>query len=147
MIALRDVPVTADCIFCAIIAGEAPGHVVHEDEHTVAFLDINPITPGHTIVVPRRHADDLWDVEREEAARVMSATWQVARLVRERLGADGVNLFQATRPVAWQEVDHLHLHVLPRYSHDGLTPPPWDREWGADHGELAELAAALSGDS
>lgn len=133
-----------DCIFCAIVAGDAPGHVVREDEHTVAFLDINPITRGHTLVVPRRHADDMWDVDAEDAAHVMSATWEVARLVRDRLGADGINLFQATRPVAWQEVEHLHVHVVPRYASDGLRPPPWQRTWGAGQEELAEVTAALT---
>lgn len=133
------------CIFCAIVGGEAPGHIVHEDEHTVAFLDINPITRGHTLVVPRRHADDMWDVDVDDASHVMAASWQVAHLVRDRLGAEGINLFQATRPVAWQEVDHLHVHVLPRYADDGLAPPPWNRTWGADRGDLAEVAEELRG--
>lgn len=135
------------CIFCAIVDDEAPSHRVLETEHTLAFLDINPITRGHTLVVPKRHADDLWDVEGGDVGAVMRTAWQVAAMARERLGAEGINLFQATRPVAWQEVDHLHLHVLPRYSDDGLTPPTWQRTWGADHGDLAAVVRELTAGS
>lgn len=132
-----------DCIFCAIVAGDAPSHPVIGTEHTLAFLDINPVTRGHTLVVPKRHADDLWDVDGEDVARVMRTAWEVAAMARDQLGADGINLFHATRAVAWQEVDHFHVHVLPRYASDGLSPPPWDREWGADHADLADVARRL----
>lgn len=105
---------TSECIFCAIVAGDAPAHVVHEDEHTVSFLDINPVTRGHTLVVPRVHAEDMWDADEDTAVAVMRSAWQVARLLRRALDPEGCNLFQATRAIAGQTVFHLHLHVLPR---------------------------------
>lgn len=104
-----------DCVFCAIAAGESPSRTIYEDDRTVAFLDISPVTRGHTLVIPRRHADDIWDVEEDEAAAVMRTATRVAELLRDALQPEGCNLFQATRAIAGQTVFHLHLHVLPRY--------------------------------
>jgi histidine triad (HIT) family protein len=108
------------CVFCAIVAGRAPAHRLLEDEHTVSFLNIAPATVGHSLVVPRRHADGLWDLEDEEHARVARAAGRVARLLREALQPAGVNLVHATGVAAWQSVFHFHLHVVPRYRPDEL---------------------------
>jgi histidine triad (HIT) family protein len=107
------------CIFCAIAAGDAPARIVHADEHAVAFLDITPLTTGHTLVIPRRHVTDLLDAD-GAWGEIGSAVEATGALLVERLGADGINAFQATRPAAGQTVFHLHVHLLPRWSGDGL---------------------------
>ncbi len=112
------------CIFCAIVAGDAPARVVDETEHTLSFLDINPITVGHTLVIPKRHATDLHDIEPDDLAAVARSAKVVAARLTERLGTDGVNLLHATGTAAWQTVFHLHIHVLPRVEGDLPFPFP-----------------------
>lgn len=118
----------AGCVFCRIIAGAESSWTVHETGYAVAFLDVNPATRGHTLVVPRRHACDVWDLDRASFARLMEAVHDTAALLESRLGCDGLTLFQANRSAAWQEVFHLHVHLIPRYAGDGLrkswTPRP-----------------------
>ena len=123
-------------MFCAIVAGRAPAHRLLEDEHTVSFLNIAPATVGHSLVVPRRHADGLWDLEDEEHARVARAAGRVARLLRAALEPAGVNLVHATGTAAWQSVFHFHLHVMPRYRADELQVM-----WQAERAPDPELAA------
>jgi histidine triad (HIT) family protein len=125
------------CIFCAIAAGEAPSIRVYEDEHTVAFMDINPATRGHVLVIPRLHARDLLDVSGDELLHVMSTVQRVAFAVEEALHPDGINLIQANRRAAFQSVYHFHVHVIPRWWDDGLRPP-WSHRAG-DPDELREL--------
>jgi histidine triad (HIT) family protein len=125
-----------DCVFCAIVRGQVPAHRLVEDEHTVSFLNIAPATPGHALVMPRRHADGLWDFEDEEHARVARAASRVARLLRGTLQPAGVNLVHATGVAAWQSVFHFHVHVVPRYRADELTVM-----WRAAPAPDAELAA------
>lgn len=134
-----------DCIFCAIVAGDAPAHVIAEDEHTLAFLDIMPFAEGHTLVIPKAHADDLWSVDVESAQAVMGMAHHVAGMVRTNLDADGINLFQATRAIAWQTVFHLHVHVIPRWADDGFHQPSWAKPM-ADQDVLAVTATRLRGD-
>jgi histidine triad (HIT) family protein len=104
-----------DCIFCAIVAGDIPSRQIHADEHAVAFLDIQPWHRGHTLVIPRRHVVDLMTGPQAlvEMAPAIEAT---SRLLVERLGADGLNLIGNNGTVAGQEVLHLHVHLVPRYS-------------------------------
>lgn len=135
-----------DCVFCAIVAGESPAEVVHETDDTIAFLDIAPWTRGHTLVVPREHHDDWWDVPRSLAGAVAEAAHDVAGLARQRLDAEGVNLFQATRRIAWQTVFHLHVHVVPRWADDGLPAPHRWIDHAEDH-DRAAVAARLRGDA
>ena len=124
-------------MFCAIVAGRAPAHRLLEDEHTVSFLNIAPATTGHALVVPKRHAEDLWDLEDEEHARVARAAGRVARLLRVALQPAGLNLVHATGTAAWQSVFHFHLHVVPRYRADELQVM-WQAERAPDP-ELATL--------
>ncbi|MFC6510233.1 HIT family protein [Promicromonospora citrea] len=125
-------PASQDCIFCQIVAGAAPSTVVHEDDRTLAFMNIAPATPGHLLVIPKAHATDLLDVPPDDLAASARTAQRIARRVTDVLGADGVNLVHATRPVAGQTVFHVHLHVLPRYVDDGVqgmwTPTPGDPE-------------------
>jgi histidine triad (HIT) family protein len=124
------------CVFCAIVSGRAPAHRLVEDEHTVSFLSIAPATMGHALVVPRRHADDLWDLEDEEHTHVARAAGRVARLLRVALEPAGINLVHATGAAAWQTVFHFHTHVVPRYRADELQVM-----WRSVRALDAELAA------
>jgi histidine triad (HIT) family protein len=126
-----------DCIFCKIVAGELPGTIIDSDERTVAFMDINPATRGHALVIPRRHARDLLEIEPDELSAVILAAQRLAGRVTERLGADGVNLLNACGALAWQTVFHFHIHVIPRYEADPLRLP-----WIPGPGDPEEIAVA-----
>ena len=128
-----------DCLFCAIVAGDVPSRQVYADEAAVAFLDINPWKRGHTLVIPRRHVNDLLAGD-EALSEIVPAINATARLLVERLGADGINLLSNAGEVAGQEVFHLHVHLVPRYAADpGLRALPI-RVPGID---LDEVAATL----
>jgi histidine triad (HIT) family protein len=133
-----------DCIFCKIVRGELPASIVQEDERTLSFMDINPATRGHALVIPRAHTADILSIEPQELAAVAGAAQRLARRLRERLGADGVNVINSCGSAAWQTVFHFHLHVIPRYEGDPLrlpwTPAPGDPQ------EIVATAAALAAD-
>jgi histidine triad (HIT) family protein len=126
-----------DCIFCKIVAGELPATIVDEDEQTISFMDINPATRGHALVVPRTHAADLLEIGSGQLAAVNAAAQRLARRAKERLGADGVNVINSCGAAAWQTVFHFHLHVIPRYRDDPMRLP-----WEPAPGDPAEIAAA-----
>jgi len=128
-----------DCLFCKIVAGELPAQIVAEDELTVAFMDINPATRGHALVVPRRHTTNVLEIEPDDLAATVLAAQRLARLITERLDADGVNLLNSCGSVAWQTVFHLHVHVIPRYAGDPLRLP-----WTPAPGDPDEIAAAAA---
>jgi histidine triad (HIT) family protein len=136
--------VADDCIFCAIASGEGPGEIVQEDEHTVAFMDINPWTRGHALVVPRTHSKNLLEIGDDDLARTMAAVKRLAARMREALGCDGINLLNSTDPAAWQTVFHFHVHVIPRYDDDPLKLPGSPMDVGEE--ELAEVARELRGE-
>jgi histidine triad (HIT) family protein len=133
-----------DCLFCKIVAGEIPSHNIDEDDKTLAFMDINPWTRGHALVIPKNHSRNLYDVESGDLAAMHATAQRVARRMRDRLAAEGVNILQSSEPVAMQTVFHTHVHVIPRYSDDGLRLPAHPQP--AEHEELAQLAEELSGD-
>ena len=132
-----------DCLFCKILAGELSAEIVDEDERTASFMDIRPATRGHALVVPRKHATDLLEIEAGDLAATAIAAQRLARRAFERLGADGVNLLNSCRPAAWQTVFHFHIHVIPRYVGDPLRLPWIPSAGGAQ--EIAAAAAALRG--
>jgi histidine triad (HIT) family protein len=101
-------------VFARILRGEAPAHVVYEDEHSVAFMDLMPQVEGHTLVVPRAPAENLFDIEPDALAELIRATQHVARAVRTAFDAPGVMIAQLTGAAAGQTVFHLHFHILPR---------------------------------
>jgi histidine triad (HIT) family protein len=128
-----------DCLFCKIVAGELPAEKVAEDERTVAFMDINPATRGHLLVVPRKHSRDLLDIEPDELCAVAQAAKRMAIRVHEALNADGVNLINSCGSAAWQTVFHFHVHVIPRYADDPLRLP-----WVPGPGDPDEIKAAAA---
>ncbi len=128
-----------DCIFCQILAGELPATKVHEDDTTIAFMDINPATRGHLLVIPREHSRDLHEIDPGDLAAVSATAQRLAGEVRDRLGADGVNVLNCCGPAAWQTVFHFHLHVIPRYDDDPLRLP-----WVPGPGDPDEIAAAAA---
>lgn len=110
----------ADCIFCRIVRREAPASFVYEDETVVAFVDTTPINPGHCLVVPKRHAGYLSDLDPEDGASIFKAAQKVSKGLSESgLRCDGVNFHLADGAAAGQEVFHVHLHVIPRWRDDG----------------------------
>lgn len=103
-----------DCLFCKIIAGEIPAHKVYEDDATFAFLDIGPVSEGHTLIIPKHHATDLGDGSREDALALMSTVHAIAPAIMQGVDATGYNLGMNHGVIAGQEVMHTHLHVMPR---------------------------------
>ncbi|MGV0795189.1 HIT family protein [Mycolicibacterium sp. XJ1819] len=110
------------CVFCAIVAGEAPAVPIYEDDEYLAFLDIRPFTRGHTLVVPKRHTVDLTDTPPETVAGLVTIGQRIARAARQSgLHADGNNIVINDGKAAFQTVFHIHLHVLPRHNGDKLS--------------------------
>ena len=135
-----------DCIFCKIITGELPSERVYEDEVVLAFLDIAPVNPGHTLLIPKAHVSDLLTVDPADMARLVQALPKVARAVVEGTKAEGFNASFNNGAAAGQIVWHLHCHIIPRFASDGY------RSWGHRayvEGEAAAVAdkirAALAG--
>jgi histidine triad (HIT) family protein len=130
-----------DCIFCSIVAGDAPAEIVDEDEQTVSFMDIVPWTRGHALVVPRRHSRNLYDIDEQDLRATALAAQRLARRMRDRLGCDGVNLLNSSEPAADQVVFHFHVHVIPRWDDDDLRLPPRPAPPGEE--EIARVAAEI----
>jgi histidine triad (HIT) family protein len=132
-----------DCVFCGIVAGDIPSYQVGETEQALAFLDISQLTPGHTLVVPKRHVVDLFDAD-GSLAEIAPLVESTARLLERRLEPAGLNLVHSSGAYAGQEVFHLHVHLVPRYRGDGGLPAlldPGKQPVPAD--ELAEIRAHL----
>lgn len=136
-----------DCVFCRILAGELPGTFVYRDKRCAAFMDIQPVNPGHLLVVPTRHAAYLGELDQQTAGYLMQVAHRLAAGLRQSgLRSEGVNLFLADGEAAMQEIFHVHLHVFPRYRQDGFglrfgpnytTRPP--------RAELEQAAAQIRG--
>jgi histidine triad (HIT) family protein len=128
-----------DCLFCKIVAGEIPATIVAEDERTIAFMDINPATRGHALVIPREHEADVHAIDPVDLQAVAVAAQRLAGRAVEQLGADGVNLLNSNGPAAWQTVFHFHVHVIPRYEGDPLRLP-----WVPAPGDMDDIKAAAA---
>jgi histidine triad (HIT) family protein len=125
-----------DCIFCKIVAGELPATKIDEDDRTVTFMDINPGTRGHALVIPKQHARDLLEIDPDDLAAVARSAQRLAKRMPQALGADGVNLINSCGSAAWQTVFHFHMHVIPRYDDDTMRLP-----WTPGDGGTAEESA------
>lgn len=111
----------SDCIFCRVLAGELPATFLFRDDQCAAFMDIQPVNPGHVLVIPTRHAPSLADLDPPTAGRLMQEAQRVAAAIRASgVRCEGVNLFLADGEAAMQEVFHVHLHVFPRFAGDGF---------------------------
>jgi phosphonoacetate hydrolase len=130
-----------ECPFCAVITSKTSNTILDQDAHVISLMHPEPATRGHALVVPRRHAADLYEIDPEDLAFTIQAAQRLALKLRDRLGAEGVNLINACRPTAWQTIFHFHLHVVPRYGGDGITPPWIPRPGDSD--EIKALAAQM----
>lgn len=130
-----------DCLFCKIIDGEIPSTKIYEDDTVLAFLDINPVNIGHTLVTPKEHYPNLYETSDETLAHMMIVVKKLSIAIKSSLGADGVNIEMNNDPVAGQIIFHTHLHIIPRYSGDGFTH--WHGARGYNDGELAEVAGRI----
>lgn len=143
---VRRVGQASDCIFCGIVAGNVPSVTIAQTERAIAFMDVNPVTHGHTLVVPRAHSTDLFDITPDDLAACSELAQDIAARAKSRLGADGVNLLNCSGAEAWQTVFHFHLHVVPRFGDEpdkdsiGL---PWDQRPG-DPEQIRQIGRELS---
>ena len=110
----------SDCVFCRIVAKQIPATVVHEDEHTLAFMDIGQVNPGHVLVALKAHAENLFALEEAQAAAVFRTVARVARAVRDAFAPQGLSVYQANGKPAGQTVFHFHIHLVPRHERDGM---------------------------
>ena len=113
-------PHDSDCIFCRIILGELDSATIYEDESTLAFMNLRQSNEGHALVVPKGHFEQIYDLDNDSASALASTVCKVARAVRRVYAPEGLSIWQSNGPAAFQEVPHVHWHVLPRYNDDGL---------------------------
>ena len=111
----------SECIFCRIVAKQIPATVVHEDEDTLAFMDIGQVNPGHVLVTVKKHADNIFSLDEAQAAAVFRSAAKVARAIRGAFEPQGLSVYQANGRAAGQTVFHLHIHLVPRYEGDGMA--------------------------
>ena len=130
------------CVFCDIVAGRTPGHVVLDDDEFLAFLDIRPLFPGHVLLVPKAHHEAIWDLPSELHGRFLERTQRLSVAVREATGSKGI--FNAMNNIVSQSVPHLHMHVVPRNPKDGLRGFFWPRTKYADNSEAAAVAESIA---
>ena len=131
-----------DCIFCKIVAKEIPATVIYEDNDVLAFMDIGPIIKGHTLVISKKHYDSITETPDDILSRLHVVAKQISKAQMNGLGADGVNIMQNNGTAAGQEVPHIHVHVIPRFSDDGHHWN-WNAKKYDDFDEMAELAEKL----
>ena len=111
----------SDCVFCRIVARQIPATVVREDEHTLAFMDLGQVNPGHVLVALKAHAENLYSLDDAQAAAVLQAAARVARAIRDAFSPAGLSVYQANGPAAGQTVFHYHVHLVPRHEGDGMA--------------------------
>ena len=108
------------CLFCRIVAGEIPSTRVYEDEHTLAFMDLGQVNPGHVLVAVKQHAANLFELDEAQAAAVARASARIARAIKAAFDPEGMSVYQANGKAAGQTVFHYHVHLLPRHQADGM---------------------------
>jgi len=138
---LPDPATSADCRFCAIVAGDEPGHVVFEDEVSLAFLDQRPLFPGHSLLVPREHYETIWDLPDGLVGPLFGNAKLLSEAIRDAMSAEGA--FVASNNVVSQSIPHLHVHVVPRNRKDGLRGFFWPRTKYDSEEHMRETAKAI----
>jgi len=134
-----------DCLFCSIIDGKSPAAKVYEDEHVYAFLDISQVTEGHTLVVPKAHVQDIYEMPEEVASNLFSPVPKIASAIKKAYKASGINILNNNEIAAGQSVFHIHLHLLPRYGIDDGFDVKWitrNNQFTAE--ELQNIAKKIS---
>ena len=141
----RDHPyMSEDCTFCSIVAGDIPARVVYEDDQTLAFLDANPLAPGHTLVVPKSHHERLTDLDDDTASAVFQTLYGLVGAVEKGVDADGSNIAFNNGEAAGQEVPHVHGHIIPRFDGDDGSPVhPVSGSYDLPDDELDEIASDI----
>ena len=134
-------PVSDSCIFCRIVKGELPGTRVFEDADVLAFLDINPVSAGHTLVIPKAHHETLLDIPADLAAKILPALARIGGAVMAATRADGFNCLQNNFAASGQVVFHSHWHIIPRFNGDGLTH--WPHNANPDAAAMQAVAEAI----
>jgi histidine triad (HIT) family protein len=125
-----------DCVFCRIRDGQLPSTRVYDDERTIAFMDINPLSEGHTLVIPRTHAATIFEADEADLRAAITTAKRVASAIRKALRPDGLNLLQANGAAAFQSVPHFHFHLIPRFTGDGKG-----FDWPVVAGDQARIQA------
>ena len=128
-----------DCIFCKIVTGEIPSFKVYENDHVLAFEDINPVSPGHTLIIPKNHAENIWEISPEDLSAVHLTARKIALAIRKALAATGIALLQLNGREVNQVVGHYHLHLIPRSGHDPELPMT---NWELKQGDMDEIKKA-----
>lgn len=128
----------ANCIFCKIISGDIPSTKIFEDDNTLAFLDIKPVNPGHTLVVPKNHSTNIFDIPEKDYLAVMRTVRTITPAIRTGVGAEGVNITSSNEKAAGQEVFHLHVHIIPRFEKDMLKHWPHGEYQGEEAEKVSE---------
>ena len=128
-----------DCIFCKIIKGEIPCYKIYEDEKVLAFLDIHALSKGHILVVPKKHVENIFEVETEELKALILVVQKLSRRIKEKLNPEGINILQRNGRGAGQEVPHFHFHIVPRYAGDTVTLPATSEYKTKNLDELVKL--------
>jgi histidine triad (HIT) family protein len=115
----------SECIFCKIIDGSIPSAKIYEDDHVYAFMDIMPLTKGHTLIIPKNHKENIYDLSEEEASNLFKVVPKIASVLKESFGPVGMNLLNNNGAPAGQSVFHFHLHFIPRYDQTDGFRPTW----------------------
>jgi histidine triad (HIT) family protein len=110
-----------DCIFCKIIKGEIPAHKIYEDDKILAFLDAFPIAKGHTLIIPKQHAENIYDINEETISHIGRISKRIAKQLKDKLKCDGINILQNNEKFSGQFVMHYHMHLIPRFESDNLS--------------------------
>lgn len=130
-----------DCIFCEIAKGRIPSATIYEDNHFRVFLDVNPASKGHCLIIPKEHFDNIYDLDAEIAGKLFSLATCIARAMKDALKCDGMNIVQNNGEIAGQTVGHFHLHLIPRYEGDDVAIG-WEPH-ESNETELEEIRKAI----
>lgn len=134
----------SQCIFCKIINKEIPGHTIYEDEHVLAFLDISQSTKGHTLIIPKNHAKDIFSMTEDDMAHIFTVVPKLAKALKETFNANGLNIVNNNGEAAGQTVFHYHVHLIPRYDEtDGFTTSYTNNMSNYSVEQLATLKAQI----
>jgi len=128
-----------DCVFCKILDGQILAHKIYETDDIFVFLDIDPYTRGHSLVIPKKHYQDVFDIPADELQKLIVEVQKVAKLQKDKLGAEAINIFQRNGIMAGQGVDHVHFHVVPRYVNDMVKMLPRGGYKGKDFEKVIGL--------